>query len=72
MPHALRLYRRSTGLSLQTLASRIGISTASLSRIETGKQTPSVPTLLKIVDETAGAVTVSDFRQQGRGEKCAA
>jgi transcriptional regulator with XRE-family HTH domain len=59
-------------LSLQTLASRIGISTASLSRIETGKQTPSVPTLLKIVDETAGAVTVSDFRQQGRGEKCAA
>jgi transcriptional regulator with XRE-family HTH domain len=63
MSHPLRAYRKAIGVTLEDMAGRIGISIASLSRIETGKQRPSLLTLLRIEDETGGAVGASAFRQ---------
>jgi transcriptional regulator with XRE-family HTH domain len=44
----IRNYRKSIKMTLQELAKRTGISTATLQRIETGKVSPSVVTLSQI------------------------
>lgn len=64
MEHPLRRYRRDAGLTLEALSARLGISKASLSRVETGRQTPSLALLQRITAATDGAVTANDFYRQ--------
>lgn len=57
----LRAWRRSNALSMQTVAARVGLTQASLSRLERGKQNPSVRTALKILRATEGAISMDDL-----------
>ncbi|WP_251019218.1 helix-turn-helix domain-containing protein [Streptomyces sp. ISL-11] len=55
----LRDLRRHSGLTLEAAAGRVGLSPAHLSRLETGRRTPSLPMLLALA-RTYGT-TVSDL-----------
>lgn len=55
----LRELRRAGGLTLEAAASRVGLSPAHLSRLETGRRLPSLPILLALA-RTYGT-TVSDL-----------
>ncbi|MFC5719210.1 helix-turn-helix domain-containing protein [Streptomyces gamaensis] len=55
----LRELRRRSGLTLEAAAARAGLSPAHLSRLETGRRTPSLPMLLALA-RTYGT-TVSDL-----------
>ncbi|ARZ67079.1 XRE family transcriptional regulator [Streptomyces sp. HU2014] len=55
----LRDLRRRSGLTLEAAAGRVGLSPAHLSRLETGRRTPSLPMLLALA-RTYGT-TVSDL-----------
>lgn len=44
----LKVWREYRGLTLRALAAEIGISSAAVSKIETGKSHPSVATLAKL------------------------
>lgn len=46
--NALKVWREYRGLTLRALAMEIGISSAAVSKIETGKSRPSVATLGKL------------------------
>jgi transcriptional regulator with XRE-family HTH domain len=59
--HPLRLYREKVGLSLDDLAGMVDTSKASLSRIETRQQVPSMGLVERIVKATAGVLTANDF-----------
>jgi transcriptional regulator with XRE-family HTH domain len=63
--HALRVFRRQHRLSQESVASAVGLSIASISRIETGRQTPTLGVVAKLVTFTAGfdgaALTVDAF-----------
>lgn len=48
MNNRIRTLRKSAGLTLQQLGDKIGITSASLSTIETGKSNPSNQTVLSI------------------------
>lgn len=43
----LRIYRKQVGLSQEKLAERLGVSTNYVSVLETGKQYPSIGTLIR-------------------------
>lgn len=60
-PHPLRRYRLDNGLSLDELALKSRTSKATLSRIETGLQTPSLSLIRRISTATDGALTANDF-----------
>ena len=47
---AIRIVRRQKGLTQKDLADRIGISYVNISRIESGRRTPSFTTVSKIAD----------------------
>ncbi|WP_428833371.1 helix-turn-helix transcriptional regulator [Methylorubrum rhodesianum] len=53
MTHPLRQYREDNGLTAETLASSLGCSKATISRIETGDQQPS-PDLAKAIRDATG------------------
>jgi transcriptional regulator with XRE-family HTH domain len=59
--HPLKSYRAAARISLEELASLVGASKASLSRIETGLQTPSLGLVRRIVGVSGGALTANDF-----------
>lgn len=48
----IRTYRLKNGISLDALAARVGVSSASLSRIERGLQFPGRGVMARIVTET--------------------
>jgi transcriptional regulator with XRE-family HTH domain len=52
--HALRVFRHQHRLSLESVASAVGLSIASISRIETGRQTPSLSMVERLVRFSAG------------------
>lgn len=58
-PHPLRHWREMVGVTLDDLATEIGTTRQSLSRIETGRQTPSLELAMRIEAATNGAVTAS-------------
>ena len=58
---SLRAWRKSQKITLDELSKRIGISDASLSRIERGEQWPDRATIQRIVAETNGDVGINDF-----------
>lgn len=43
----LRMFRNRSGLTLEKLGERLGVSANYISRLETGKQYPSIGTLIK-------------------------
>ncbi len=61
MEHPLRRYRKDTETTLDALAEKIGATAATLSRIETGKQDPSLDLVRRLIEATGGAVSASDF-----------
>lgn len=61
MEHPLRQYRERHGLSQETLASVIGTTKATVSRLEGGERAPSLEMMRKIAEATRGEVTANDF-----------
>lgn len=59
--HPLRAYREARGLTIDDVVEKTAISRASVSRIETGKQYPSQPALLKLLSFTGNRLTPNDF-----------
>ncbi|GHG46809.1 DNA-binding protein [Streptomyces griseocarneus] len=59
MAPQLRALRRRSGLTLEAAAALAGLSPAHLSRLETGRRTPSLPMLLALA--RAYGTTVSDL-----------
>jgi len=57
-PTFIRQWRKSKNLTLETVAGRLGVSHATLSRIETGKQDYN-QTLLELLAEEFGTDPVS-------------
>lgn len=60
-PMTLREYLNKERGRLLSVASRAGISTASVSRIADGKQNPTLDVLKRIEAATGGKVTVADM-----------
>jgi DNA-binding transcriptional regulator YdaS (Cro superfamily) len=60
--HPLRTFRMDFDLTLQSLAEAIGISTPTLSRIETGKRRCTAEMALKIEKVTKGRVDRHNLR----------
>ena len=48
--HSLRAIRERREMSVRKLASKAGVSAATVSRIETGKREGSLPTLARIAE----------------------
>ncbi len=48
--HLIRMARRQAGLTQQTLAERAGTSQAAVSAYESGRRSPSVDTLCRLLD----------------------
>lgn len=59
--HPLRTYRQKTDISLAKLAEKVGTTRASLSRIECGRQTPSLDLVSRIIKATGGKLKADDF-----------
>jgi len=63
----LRDWRAREGLSLEACGERLGLSHATLSRIERGKHYPDRETIQKIFERTDGEVTLHDwFTEDGK------
>ena len=59
--HPLRAYRDRAGLSLEDLAKKSDTTRATLSRIENGRQNPSMALVSRIVMATNGEMKPNDF-----------
>jgi len=59
--HPLKSFRDRKGISLDTMAQAVGASKASLSRIETRLQVPSLGLVERIVRASDGALSADDF-----------
>jgi transcriptional regulator with XRE-family HTH domain len=59
--HALRLWRKANGVTLATLAARVGVEPSHLSEVENGHNTPSIKLAAKLSRETGGAVPLDAF-----------
>jgi transcriptional regulator with XRE-family HTH domain len=61
MSHPLRRFRQTAPMSLDELSRRLGVSAATISRIERGKQGVSLALAVRIEKETAGAITPAEL-----------
>jgi len=59
--NALRTWRKANNKTLGEMARLIGVSDASLSRIERDEQWPERQIFERIAEVTAGQVTANDF-----------
>jgi transcriptional regulator with XRE-family HTH domain len=59
--HPLRKYRRDTGISLEDLAKETNVHKSSISRIERGKQSPSIALMRRLIEASKGALSPNDF-----------
>jgi transcriptional regulator with XRE-family HTH domain len=59
--HPMRRYRRIKGIPLEALAQATNISRGTLSRIETGKQNPSVDLMRRLIAASDGVLSANDF-----------
>lgn len=59
--NALDTYLKANGIKNAAFALQVGASEATISRLRSGKQTPSYPLLSRIAEATNGAVTPNDF-----------
>ena len=70
MGDRLREARQARGLSLRTLAERLGVSPSLISQVETGRAKPSVSTLYAIVTElgiSLDELVYPDAKRPSRG-----
>lgn len=56
---AIRNLRKNKGLSQRDLASQTGVHYSNIAQIEAGKSNPTVDTLLKLVGQCDGQITIS-------------
>ena len=61
MEHPLRAYRQKHDITLEQLAKSVGTSKGFLSKIENGRQAPSLSLIKRLVAATQGTVTANDF-----------
>jgi transcriptional regulator with XRE-family HTH domain len=61
MDHPLRSFRTRQAITLEAAATQIGVSSATLSRIENAKQLPSSDLLRRIAEWSKGEVTPNDI-----------
>ena len=61
----IRIERKKSGLTLEQLARKVGISAITLQRIETGKSSPSVITLSEIANAINRSI-FSFFEEKGK------
>ncbi len=61
MEHPLRQFRKAVPMSLDDLARRLGVSAATISRIENGKQGVSLALAVRIERITGGSITPTDL-----------
>lgn len=59
--HPLTVYRKARKLSIDDVVRETGLSKASISRIERGKQQPSADSLRRLCQFTAGLLRPNDF-----------
>jgi transcriptional regulator with XRE-family HTH domain len=59
--HALRLWRKENGVTLTTLASRVGVTPSHLSEVENRRNMPSIELAAKLSRETQGSVPLDAF-----------
>ena len=59
--HAMRRYRREKALPLDALADATGVSRGTISRIERGKQNPSIDLVRRLIAASGGALSAQDF-----------
>lgn len=61
MEHALKKFRTDANMTLAKFGEQVGASKGFLSRIENGRQRPSIDLIERIIAATAGAVRADDF-----------
>ena len=66
LPNALRALRRGKGLSQDEAVKELGVARNTLSLYETGKLTPSLDTLIKLLDFYGYRVVI---RVEPKGEQ---
>lgn len=54
-------WRKQNDLTMTEAAKRLGVSQATISRLESGKHWPDRATIQKIIKRTKGGVTPNDF-----------
>lgn len=59
--HPLTAYRKARKLSIDDVVKQTGLSKASISRIERGKQQPSADSLRRLCQFTSGLLRPNDF-----------
>lgn len=59
--HPLRVWRSTARMGQDVMANRLGVTTATVSRLETGKQTASLPLAYRVAALTGGAVQPFDL-----------
>lgn len=57
----IREYRKSIGFSQEKFARALNVRKTTISRIETGKRTPSVGLITRICELSHGALTANDL-----------
>ena len=62
--HPLRAWRATAGWSQDAVAERLGVNKATVSRLETGKQTASLPLAFKVAILTDYAVKPFDLLRE--------
>ena len=68
VPDLIVAARRSAGLTLRELAGRAGTSHSTLSAYETGRVTPSIDTLERVLDAAGLAIEIDTTRRIRRTE----
>ena len=70
LDNPLRAYRRARGIPIEKMAEKLGLSSASLSRIERGEQWPSTRGFFERLREaTDGEVKADDLVAPHAGEE---
>lgn len=59
--HPLRVWRKTNQITLEQLSSAVGVTRATLSRIERYRHLPSFGLVVRVIDETGGKLTADDF-----------
>ena len=57
--HAMRRYRREKAIPLDKIADAVGVSRGTISRIERGKQNPSMELVRRLIEKTG--LSAHDF-----------
>lgn len=64
--HPIRTYRKANSLRLEDFAGKVGISGASLSRIERLEQNPPLDLLVRIREASNGEISLDDLPPPSR------